>query len=121
MYAQKSFIEEVIKIGIDGCLLKNNTGKELISALHRVRDGKAYYDRINTFVQQTNKVMQYTLSDREIEIIQAIADGLSSGEIARKLFISVHTVKTHRKNILKKLGLKNSATLIQYALNNKII
>lgn len=121
MYAQKSFIEEIIKIGIDGCLLKNNTGKELADAIDRVWDGKAYYDQIQSFTATNEEIKQYKLSDREIEIIQSISEGLSSFDIAQKLFISAHTVKTHRKNILKKLGLHNSSELTQYALNNGII
>ena len=121
MYAQKSFVEEIIQIGIDGCLLKNNTGKELADAIDRVHSGRSYYDQIQSFNSDNEEIKKYKLGEREIEIIHALADGLTSSQIAEKLFISQHTVKTHRKNILRKLDLHSSAELIQYALNNGII
>ncbi|MEM6523505.1 MAG: response regulator transcription factor [Bacteroidota bacterium] len=121
MYAQKSFIEEIIKIGIDGCLLKNNTGKELADAIRRVQSGKSYYDQIQNFNSDEDKIKEYQLSERELDIIRSLADGLSSNQIAEKLFISVHTVRTHRKNILRKLDLHNSPELVQYAINHGIL
>jgi len=121
MYAQKSFIEEIVQIGIDGCLLKNNTGKELAEAIDRVHSGRSYYDQIQSFSSNEEEVKQHKLSERELDIIKCQAEGLTSSQIADKLFISLHTVKTHRKNILKKLDLHNSSELIQYALNNGVI
>lgn len=121
MYAQRSFVEEIVKIGIDGCLLKNNTGKELIDAVLRVMGGKQYYDRLGTFNSDQEEVTQYKLSEREIDVIRQMAQGLTSSEIADKLFISDHTVKTHRKNILKKLNVSNSSQAVQYALKNELI
>ena len=121
MYAQKSFVEEIVKIGIDGCLLKNNTGKELVDAVNRVSSGKSYYDQIQNFTGEHRKTEAQPLSEREIQIIQKLADGQTSPQIANDLHISDHTVRTHRKNILRKLNLHSSAELIQYALNNGII
>lgn len=121
MYAQKSFIEEILKIGVDGCLLKNNTGIELKDAIIRVQNGKSYYDLIHDFNLERNHVLQYKLGDREIEIIKFLAEGLTSSQIADRLFISEHTVKTHRKNILKKTELHSTSQLIQFAINNQLI
>ena len=121
MYAQKSFVEEIVKIGIDGCLLKNNTGKELIDAVLRVMSGRQYYDRIGTFNSSEEEVTQFKLSERELEIIKMMSDGLTSIEIADKLFLSEHTVKTHRKNILRKLNDNNSSQAVQYCLSNQLI
>ncbi|MDH5398601.1 MAG: response regulator transcription factor [Cyclobacteriaceae bacterium] len=121
MYAQKSFIEEIVKIGIDGCLLKSNTGKELKEAIDRVMGGKNYYDLIKTFRTDTEEIAQYKLSPREIEIIKLIAEGLKSADIADKLFISKHTVHTHRKNIMRKTGSDNTSQLIQFARTNNLI
>ncbi len=121
MYAQQSFIEEIIRTGIDGCLLKNNSGKELKEAIIRVMEGKNYYDLIHTFQSDKNEVVSYKLGEREIEIIKLLAEGLTSHQISEKLFISEHTVKTHRKNILRKTGLNNTSQLIQFALNNGVI
>ncbi|MBR07638.1 MAG: DNA-binding response regulator [Rickettsiales bacterium] len=121
MYAQKTFVEEIVKIGIDGCLLKNNTGKELIDAVLRVMSGRQYYDRIGTFNSEQEEVTQFKLSERELEIIKLMSDGLTSIEIADKLFLSEHTVKTHRKNILRKLNVNNSSQAVQYCLSNQLI
>lgn len=121
MYAQKSFVEEILKIGIEGCLLKNNTGKELIEAVMRVMSGKPYYDRLTSFKSPLEEVTQYKLSEREIEVIRLLAEGLTSMEIAERLFLSDHTIKTHRKNILRKLNVSNSSQAVQYALTNKLI
>lgn len=121
MYAQKSFVEEIVKIGVDGCLLKSNTGQELSDAIERVMSGKSYYDMIGTFVVDKEEVFQYKLGKREIEIIKLLAEGLTSLQIAEKLFIAEHTVKTHRKNILRKTGASNTSQLVQFALNNHII
>ena len=121
MYAQKSFVEEIVKIGVDGCLLKSNSGQELTDAIERVMDGKSYYDRIHTFVVEKDEVFQYKLSKREVEIVKLLAEGLTSLQIANKLFIAEHTVKTHRKNILRKTGATNTSQLVQFALNNQLI
>lgn len=121
MYAQKSFVEEIVRIGVDGCLLKSNTGQELADAIERVTSGKSYYDRIHTFVVEKDDGFQYRLSKREIDIVKLVAEGLTSQQIADKLFIAEHTVKTHRKNILRKTGVANTSQLVQFALNNKLI
>jgi DNA-binding NarL/FixJ family response regulator len=121
MYAQKSFLEEIIRIGIEGCLLKSNTGKELSDAIIRVMDGKSYFDLIQSFCTDENEATSFKLSDREIEIVKLLCEGLTSTQIAEKLFIADQTVKTHRKNILRKIGAHNTSQLVQFALNNRII
>jgi DNA-binding NarL/FixJ family response regulator len=121
MYAQHTFVEEIIAIGIDGCLLKNNTGKELVEAIHRVSSGKQYYDRIKSFNSESEEVVAYKISPREKEIIRLMAEGMTSFDMAEKLFISEHTVRTHRKNILRKLNLKNSSEVVQFAASNGLI
>lgn len=121
MYAQKSFIDEIIKIGIDGCLLKNNSGKELYDAILRVQSGKFYYDKIKDFANLIEEIASYKLGEREIEVIKLLAKGLGTNEIAEQLFISKHTVSTHRKNILNKTGVNNTTQLIQFAHDNKLI
>ncbi|MCD9015899.1 response regulator transcription factor [Parachryseolinea silvisoli] len=121
MYAQKSFLEEIIRIGIEGCLLKSNTGKELSDAIIRVMEGKSYFDLIQSFCTDENETTSFKLSDREIEIVKLLCEGLTSTQIAEKLFIADQTVKTHRKNILRKIGAHNTSQLVQFALNNRII
>lgn len=121
MYAQKSFIEEMLTIGVDGCILKNNTGKELVEAVLRVAGGRSYFDQIHEFTEVKNKANHYNLGERELEVIKLLAEGLTSNEIAERLFISEHTVKTHRKNILRKTELHSTHELIKFAINNELI
>lgn len=121
MYAQKSFVDEIVKIGIDGCLLKNNTGKELTTAIFRVMNGSQYYDRLKNFNSAEEEVKQYKLSSRELDVIKLVAEGLTSQEIADRLFISELTVQTHRRNMMRKLDLKNSMQVVQFAKDNELI
>ena len=121
MYAQKSFVDEILKIGIDGCLLKNNTGKELTTAIYRVMSGSQYYDRLKNFNSAEEEVKQYKLSSRELDVIRLVAEGLTSHQIADQLFISELTVQTHRRNMMRKLDLKNSMQVVQFAKDNELI
>lgn len=121
MYNRKQFIRELIDIGADGCVLKNNTGKELLTAIDRVLDGKSYFDHVSEFVDHAQELQQYKLSEREIEIIIHITEGLTSSEIASRLFISEHTIKTHRKNIFRKLEIKDADQLVRFAINEGIV
>ncbi len=121
MYGQQSFINEMIKIGVDGCILKSDTGIELKGAIKRVISGKSYFDRIQVFNGKRSENWAHQLGKREIEIVKMICEGHSSQEIADRLYISLHTVKSHRKNIFRKAEVHSSAELIQYALNNQII
>ncbi|MEP3389203.1 MAG: response regulator transcription factor [Reichenbachiella sp.] len=121
MYAQRSFVDEIVKIGIDGCLLKNNTGKELTTAIFRVMNGSQYYDRLKNFNSSEEEIKQYKLSARELDVIKLVAEGLTSQEIADQLFISELTVQTHRRNVMRKLDLKNSVQVVQFAKDNELI
>ncbi|MDW3209684.1 MAG: response regulator transcription factor [Reichenbachiella sp.] len=121
MYAQRSFVDEIVKIGIDGCLLKNNTGKELTTAIFRVMNGSQYYDRLKNFNSSEEEIKQYKLSARELDVIKLVAEGLTSQEIADQLFISELTVQTHRRNVMRKLDLKNSMQVVQFAKDNELI
>ncbi|WP_456461388.1 response regulator [Reichenbachiella sp.] len=121
MYAQRSFVDEIVKIGIDGCLLKNNTGKELTTAIFRVMNGSQYYDRLKNFNSSDEEIKQYKLSARELDVIKLVAEGLTSQEIADQLFISELTVQTHRRNMMRKLDLKNSMQVVQFAKDNELI
>jgi DNA-binding CsgD family transcriptional regulator len=62
-----------------------------------------------------------SISDRELEIIKLIAEGYTNNEIAEKLFLSHHTVNTHRKNILQKLGVNNTASIVMYAVKTQLV
>ncbi len=121
MYNRKQFIRELFEVGADGCILKSNTGKELLTALERVISGKTYFDQLNDFIDAPKEFKEFRLSEREIEIIELISEGATSKEISNRLFISEHTVKTHRKNIFQKTQVSDSDQLINWAMNNKLI
>lgn len=121
MYNRRYFIRELFEAGADGCVLKSNSGKELLTAIDRVIAGKTYFDQLNDFIDAPKEFREFRLSEREIEIIELIAEGVTSREISTRLFISEHTVKTHRKNIFQKTNVTDADQLIQWAMNNKLI
>ena len=92
----------------------------MLEAIERVTSSKSYFDRIRDFVEPDNHPV-YNLSEREVEVTRLIVNGLTSIEIADKLFLSEHTVKTHRKNIFRKLGINSISQLSAFAINNQIV
>lgn len=112
-------IQELIDLGIKNYVFKECSREELVHAIYSAAKGEQFFCK-NTFEtlfgnkllpEKDDTVPQ--LSSRETELIHLIAEGLTNKEIAEKLFLSVHTIKTHRKNIIKKLGFtfKNTAEL----------
>jgi DNA-binding NarL/FixJ family response regulator len=120
MFPEKSYVDQLISAGADGCLLKSRGSKDLLEAIERVTNNRSYFDMIRDFAEP-NRHPVYNLSEREVEIIKLIVNGLTSAEIAGKLFISEHTVKTHRKNIFRKTGINSISQLTSFAINNQII
>lgn len=129
MYKQPEFIKNLIQTGVDGYLLKNSGKAELEKAIRCLMHDEPYYDKeitktvIKSF--QKNKIfdspLDVDITDREKDVIRLIAEGLNSAEIAEKLFISPHTVDSHRKKILSKLNVKNSAGVIRFGIQTGII
>lgn len=125
MYTESKFIEQAKELKVSGYLLKNSTKEELIVGIDSVLSGGTYFDPKLTQPKISLHhddffVKQFALSPREVEIIRLIKDGLSTGEIAEKLFLSQETVKSHRKNIYFKLSITKSADLIKFAFENNI-
>lgn len=128
MFEDAMHIKEMIEVGVDGYLLKNSSKSTLIRAIDSIMEGKPYFDAevtkniLNKFKQtiQINNE-QIVLSERELEIITCVAKGMSNQEIADKLFISFHTVKTHRKNINFKLNIHSPTELMEFAMTNGLI
>jgi len=118
MFPEKTYIDQLINAGADGCLLKSRGSQDLIDAIVRVTSGKSYFDTIRDFVEKD--VPRVNLSERETEIIKLIINGATSAEIAEQLFLSEHTVKTHRKNIFKKIGINSISQLATFAINNNL-
>lgn len=123
-------LNEAIKAGGVGYLSKDVDEKEFLVALDKIMAGENYFSTgiqqtlFNNFTKNTKAETEYhdeIITDREVEIIKHIADGLSHKEIAEKLFISARTVETHKKNILTKLELKTTVDIVKYAILNGIV
>ena len=105
-------------VGVMGYLIKNLSSDELLSAIEEAISGVPVF--MWSAEKQTQKPQVDILSKREKEIIQLIRQGLTSHEIANKLFLSTYTVDTHRRNILRKLDLKNTAMMVLYAQQHQL-
>lgn len=123
MYAEPKYIKEFQRIGVQGYLMKNASKDELLKTIESVFLGNKLYDNkliINNLHAEDSFVKLHNLTKREVEVIKFLKEGMTSQAIADILFLSVFTVNTHRKNILFKLNLKNTADLISFAVENGI-
>lgn len=125
MHNDANILDKLIKGGINGYLLKNAEKNELLEAIGTVIKGENYFSeevkktyQDSLFKRENTKNQTPELSKREIEVLGEIINELTTREIAEKLFISQHTVESHRKNMLSKLGARNTAGLVKYALEN---
>ena len=134
MHSEPRFIKECIEIGAKGYVLKNISKDDLLKAIDHVNDNKAFLDSaaqeqlINAvtssdddFDSKAYDQLTAQITTRELEILQHIALGLTSQDIANKLFISKNTVETHRKNMLSKLNVNNTAALLKIAYKKGLV
>jgi len=132
MHVKEDFIQRSIKAGASGYILKDSPKEELIKAIKVVAGGGQYFaaevsqlmvssyvTKAGDFTNQKRKTSG--LTNREIEIIRLLSDGLSNQKIADILGISHRTVDTHRTNIMQKVKVKNVAELVKYAIVNNLI
>jgi DNA-binding NarL/FixJ family response regulator len=117
-------MNKMIENGASGYLLKNLTGKELVDAIKTVNKGGVYFSfeagKIYKNTLEKNSHLP-VLTKREKEVVKLVAEGLTNIEISKRLFISVDTVDSHRKNLYTKLNVNNTASLIRYAIENGIV
>jgi two-component system nitrate/nitrite response regulator NarL len=123
MYNRPEFIRNIIEVGASGYVLKNAGKDELINAIRKVERGEDYFSLsvTNTLMDSFKSGAESSkveLTKRERGVLTLIAEGNKTSEIAEKLFLSTHTVDTHRKNLLSKLNIKNAAGLVRYAIEN---
>lgn len=133
MYDDDNHILEILEAGAQGYLLKNTNKNELISAIKALAGGNSYFTEVvsHKILLQLKRVRKQRikkgkdpnmpLTEREIEVLRLIAEGLTNTQIADKLFISHRTVDTHRRNLLRKLHVSNTAGLVKYAYQHNMI
>lgn len=123
-------IHKLTKYSIQGYVLKNAALKELLTALREVKAGGTYFSKdihigdseedFRSTIIIDDKQINEILSRRELEVLKLICREFSNAEIAEKLFLSVSTVETHRKNLIAKLGVNNTVGLVKFAIRNKL-
>lgn len=128
MHQSMRQIKAALEKGAQGYILKDASKAELLQAIHNASQRKNYFHpRINDQVfdyfrgMNTTRSGSMELSEREKEIIRCLAEGLNTKAISSCLYISEHTVKTHRRNIMHKLNVKTSAELIKLAVDKGFI
>ncbi len=134
MHEEPDYIIKMLEAGASGYLLKNAGREELLTAIHTVAKGDSYFSQkvsatlLQAITRQQEKsatdkksFSDSRLSEREKEVLRLIAQEYSNGEIAERLFISIRTVDTHRRNLLEKLQVKNTVGLVKYAIEKGII
>ncbi|MCK5254596.1 MAG: response regulator transcription factor [Deltaproteobacteria bacterium] len=130
MHANEEYIFQILNAGADGYLVKETAFQDLISAINAVHKGEAFMSPsiskkvMTDYIQRAQgeeKVGFDTLTTREREILQLVAEGNSNKKIAEALFISPKTVETHRAHIMDKLNIHDRAGLIKYAIRKGMI
>lgn len=130
MFNEAAYINKMIAFGANGYVLKKSNKNELVRAIRTILNGEDYYSEevyksiINNIARRKPKerlTFETSLSDREKEVLILITAELSNQEIADKLFISIRTVETHKRNLLEKTGCKNIAGLVMYAVERNLV
>lgn len=130
MHSEDSYIMKMIDVGVHGYVLKDSNLDDLSSAITAIIEGKSYYSNdvsaimINSLMNKDKKKDNdeiENLSERELQIIELITEGYKSSEIAVKLELSTRTIEVHRRNLMKKLEVKNTAELVSCILKSKLI
>jgi DNA-binding NarL/FixJ family response regulator len=123
-FDQKSFVQKMMENGASGYILKTATKQELSKAIQMVYKGQKYLSMGASDALKSARKDQASLpfiTRREKEVLQLIADGFTNAEIAEKLFIGSATVDTHRKSLLAKFNMKNTASLVRFVTQHNLI
>ena len=123
-FNQGLYIKKMMANGASGYILKNSPKEELLKAIHTVSDGGIFFsgeagEALKEYQKSSTQLPE--LSPREKEILALIAEGFTNPQIAEKIFLSPFTVDSHRKNLLAKLNVRNTASLIRLAVEKKLI
>lgn len=125
MIDDSSTVIETLEAGADAYLLKNTSLVEIMTAIQAVMQHQSYVSPLINKMMITHLRSQHKhsadLTKRELEVLQLVAKGFTSRIIANELSLSIDTVKFHRKNLLSKLNQPNTASLVRYALDSKVV
>lgn len=127
MHPENQFAVRVLKRGASGYMTKESAPDELVGAIKKVLGGGRYVstslaEKLATYVStDTPQAPQELLSDREFQVLRLIASGKLVSEIAKELSLSVKTISTYRTRILEKMGLRNNAELMHYAMQHQLL
>src|ERR1044071_186308 len=127
MHPENQFAVRVLKKGASGYITKESAPEELVGAINKVIAGGCYVSAALAetlafrLSSDTQKPPQELLSDREYDVLRLIGSGKLAGEIARELSLSVKTISTYRARILEKMGMKNNAQLMRYAMEHELV
>jgi DNA-binding NarL/FixJ family response regulator len=128
VHEDEAYVREIIRAGANGYILKNAEKQEILAAVKAVAAGERFFSPgiskllIERFIERVQEGESHrsegenVLTNREREVLQYIADGLTSKEISKKLFLSPSTVNTHRANLMQKLNIHDTAGLVRYAI-----
>ena len=126
MHDDESLLHEALSAGARSYVQKSDAGQHLISAVQSLAEHKPYFTEqalqilLKTFLTEADKV-QRTLTDRELVVVQLVAEGHSNKKAAAVLNVSIKTVETHRSTVMRKLNLTSSAALVRYAVRNNLV
>lgn len=127
MHDTRRVVEQVLQAGAVGYLLKSDTSRELVQAIESLLEGKPYFTThvsrmiVEGFLRAKDGGDEDPLSSREREVLQLIAEGRSTKEIAYRLDVSVKTAESHRTNLMRKIGARSVADVVRYAVRTGII
>ncbi len=131
MYSTSEHVFRALQAGAQGYLLKESAGTELVKAIHVVINGNRYLSQkitdsvVNDYIRDSDSVRKKSplnlLSPREREILQLVAEGRSSTEISKLLFLSIKTIETYRSRLMAKLDIKDIPSLVKFAIQQGLI
>lgn len=130
MHKSEEFVARALFAGVKGYVLKENALEELIQSIRKVHEGGVFLSNtitemvVNSYMKESQSGMQdpsKSMSTREREILQLLAEGYNNKDISEKLNLSIKTVETHRANIMRKMEFKNITELVLYAVRNHMV
>ena len=122
MHGEQQYAARALKAGASGYLTKDSAAEQLVGAIRKLAAGGVHIsEAAAASLVAAERAPHQALSDREFEVLRLLAAGLGPTEIGARLHLSVKTISTHKTRILEKLGLRSTADLVRYALENKLL